>query len=558
MRRTNSLLLLLIICYAPLATIATATHDGKSQHSTSSWPSTPEWGTLGPTTTTTTTTTSSSADDWENKENHQGVCDVDDEVDIAIIGAGPAGLATAIGLLRSFKSPQRQESQATNLKIRIYERSPELRTESQGMLSLWSCGMAFLSRIHPDLPQVVQEAGCPLETSTRIKVVKTSKDDGTTGGGNDGDENYITKNEKVEVKAEPGTTLIRWHSLCVVLANLLSDMLRRERNESEETILIGSHSLVTYKEIKGTEGNGGTSSDGVLLKFENGNIVRAKIVIGSDGTFSSVRRTMHPNDRPIYFGQMNWNAIIPTNTLEESARPKPNGVTYLSHDDDEPARWTAFVNDCGGNHTFFQLRITDMEKARALSGSKGRGGLGLRGVKDSLFPIVKMSSHLTSVFEALPEEIIFERAIVGCSPLSTWLSPGGRVALLGDAAHGMHPAPGQGANQALGSAATLVECIQSSFRKYLDEGKKVESLEWLVDGLKAYDADRRPRMDWLQRYVNMIGCRQSSGAGFPLDTDSGALWAKWVLSEDHVPPPNEGRDIVKSFDPLSIPEVSLL
>ena len=163
-----------------------------------------------------------------------------------------------------------------------------------------------------------------------------------------------------------------------------------------------------------------------------------------------------------------------------------------------------------------------------------------------------------SVFEALPEEIIFERAIVGRLPLSTWLSPGGRVTLLGDAAHGMHPAPGQGANQALGSAATLVECVQSSFQKHLDEGKDVDSLEWLVDGLQTFDADRRPRMDWLQRCVNMIGCRQSSGAGFSLDTDIEALWTKWFRSEDHVPPPNEGRDIVQSFDPLSIPEVSLL
>ena len=74
--------------------------------------------------------------------------------------------------------------------------------------------------------------------------------------------------------------------------------------------------------------------DAVLLRFENGNIVRAKIATGADGTLSSVRKTMHPSDRPLYSGQMKWNAIAPTNTLPKDARPPINGVKMITYEGD--------------------------------------------------------------------------------------------------------------------------------------------------------------------------------------------------------------------------------
>eukprot|EP00951_Prasinocladus_malaysianus_P050228 scaffold678214_cov51-Prasinocladus_malaysianus.AAC.1 len=64
--------------------------------------------------------------------------------------------------------------------------------------------------------------------------------------------------------------------------------------------------------------------------------------------------------------------------------------------------------------------------AMALSGNKGRGGLGLAGVKQQLLDLVKCSDRVTRVVESTPEETIFERCIIGRQTAPSWLSPGGR------------------------------------------------------------------------------------------------------------------------------------
>ncbi len=66
---------------------------------------------------------------------------------------------------------------------------------------------------------------------------------------------------------------------------------------------------------------------------------------------------------------------------------------------------------------------------------------------------------IAAIIQATPESIIFERALYDRLPLSRWSSPGGRLLLLGDAAHAMHPGPGQGARSAFEDAHALAEAL---------------------------------------------------------------------------------------------------
>mmetsp|Transcript_3130 Transcript_3130/g.4749 ORF Transcript_3130/g.4749 Transcript_3130/m.4749 type:complete len:87 (+) Transcript_3130:836-1096(+) len=68
-----------------------------------------------------------------------------------------------------------------------------------------------------------------------------------------------------------------------------------------------------------------------------------------------------------------------------------------------------------------------------MSGSSGRGGLGLKGIKEALSEVASPSPVLLRAIEETPEERIFERCIIGRNPASTWISTGGRVALVDNA-----------------------------------------------------------------------------------------------------------------------------
>jgi 2-polyprenyl-6-methoxyphenol hydroxylase-like FAD-dependent oxidoreductase len=205
----------------------------------------------------------------------------------------------------------------------------------------------------------------------------------------------------------------------------------------------------------------------------------------------------------------------------------------------------AMLNDGGNGYTFFQLRVSDSEKALALSGNEGRGGLGLTGVKERLLPVVKPCEAVSLAVEAIPESQIFERSIVGCLPARTWLSSGRRVALVGDAAHGMHPNIGQGANTAFGSAASLVKAIAEC------------GGDW-KGGLIVYENERKPRADLVQRFANLMGCSQSTGKDL-LSREAVLQMLEWVVTNDPKNLPSEDAlELLRQFDPCSQDGVSLI
>ena len=428
----------------------------------------------------------------------------DETVEIAIIGGGLAGLALAVGLSRA------------KIPFRLYEKAPKLRTFSQGMLVVEVNGLKALQSIHPDLPDKVLESGALMKSIHSIAI----DDSGiaTTREGNGIDEERRLKYDGL------APVLIRWSALQNVLASFLP-----------------ADSIVAGKSINAFE----ETDDNVIVRFDDGHFLKCNCLIGCDGTFSVVREQMLKSidDRPVFFGQMNWNAIVPTDSLPVGLMNENQVRVIMSSGN---PRWSTFINDCGGGYTFWQLRVTDPNMSMQLSKSNGRGGLGLVGIKDTILDIVAASEDMQAVIQATPEAIIFERAIVGRTVASSWRSTRGRVTLVGDAAHGVHPVVGQGANLAFESVKYLIDEIVNC------------TGDWKA-GFESYENKRRKRVDLIQTYCNFVGCIQATGSSTELSQSLRKEVTDWIhrcdLNED---PPNEMLELIKDFDLLAQPCVSLL
>ncbi|KAL6758981.1 hypothetical protein V8C86DRAFT_2585754 [Haematococcus lacustris] len=94
------------------------------------------------------------------------------------------------------------------------------------------------------------------------------------------------------------------------------------------------------------------------------------------------------------------------------------------------------------------------------------GGLGVPGSKARVLKLLEEAGYedVARVVQATPEADIFERAMLDRIPLDELgaglTAAGGRLLLLGDAAHAMHSGPGQGGRMAFEDAHQLVEAVQ--------------------------------------------------------------------------------------------------
>lgn len=200
------------------------------------------------------------------------------------------------------------------------------------------------------------------------------------------------------------------------------------------------------------------------------------------------------------------------------------------------------------------------KEALAMSGNFGRGGLGLPGVKESLLQFLDShdnnegSADVAATIQAIPEEQIFERSIVGRNPLTTWLSISGRVALVDDAAHGMHPNIGQDANSAFVSAAAVVQAMEKQHQQQRD----VTTAPGWTAALAEYEAFRKPQADLVQQFANAMGILQSTGKQY-VSQKTMFETIDWIAHNETVSTcPEETVEFLKRFDPLQKPGISLL
>jgi 2-polyprenyl-6-methoxyphenol hydroxylase-like FAD-dependent oxidoreductase len=196
------------------------------------------------------------------------------------------------------------------------------------------------------------------------------------------------------------------------------------------------------------------------------------ILIAADGIHSAVRRQLYPAEgAPDFAGQLVWRAatqaapILDGRTMIIAGNFHQRFVAYpIGHLDDTGRMLTNWIA---------QMSIPDVAPPREDWNRKVTKERFYDAFGAWKFPWLDVP-HLIEQTEQ-----VFEFPLVDRNPVGRWSF--GRVTLIGDAAHPMHPTGSQAGSQAIIDARALTAALLSTTDP--------------VDALEHYDAQRRPAMN---------------------------------------------------------------
>ncbi|MGC1299889.1 MAG: FAD-dependent monooxygenase [Alloacidobacterium sp.] len=210
----------------------------------------------------------------------------------------------------------------------------------------------------------------------------------------------------------------------------------------------------------------------VQLHFANGNSAEVDILVGADGQRSIVRRYVVGEERAAYSGTSGFRGIVPvrvlpslpdSHALQFWMGPKAHLLHYPIGPSGSDINFLAVVE--GPSSWTEENWVAPVTHDEAIAAFKGW--------------------HPAFVEMICAVVHNFRWGLFAVRPLQTWQR--GRVVLLGDAAHGMLPHHGQGANLTIEDAITLAELLNTC------------GFEEFDDAMQRYPTLRRGRTRIVQR-----------------------------------------------------------
>lgn len=351
---------------------------------------------------------------------------------VVVAGGGIGGLSTAIALRRR------------GIEVVVLERAAEFPEVGSGLV-LSPNGMKAVAALGSDVDDDVRAAG---------KVY-----------GTDHVSRFLTAGGKRLAQVSFADSERTWGApIMGILRSRLQEVLLRHAVKSGADVRTGA--AVTGLQGTGHAGAGGA----VAASLADGTTVDGDLLVGADGLRSVVRAGLLADGDPVYRGFTAVRGVGPA-----PARDPDGFITY------GPGT-VLFASGVSGAQVYWVASITAPRDVWPRKGNDGahRDVLALlEGWHPGATALVAASDPAGYVLTD-----VYDR---DCAP--TWY--GGRVVLLGDAAHPMVYTMGQGANTTLEDAVVLASHLGGT--------------SGLDAALAGYNADRAPRLAKIVKQSRMIG-----------------------------------------------------
>ncbi|MGY3230943.1 2-polyprenyl-6-methoxyphenol hydroxylase-like FAD-dependent oxidoreductase [Luteibacter sp. HA06] len=200
--------------------------------------------------------------------------------------------------------------------------------------------------------------------------------------------------------------------------------------------------------------------EGVQVQLENGETLQADLLIGADGVYSEVRRHLLPGfDAQHHQGHHAWRGLLPS-----GIEPTESSVLTVGRDGTRGG----YARIANGQVMWM---VNQFDSAEPSSDKKAEAVM-----RAGLLQGVGGDNALVRLIEATPESAILHNPIMFVPELPSWTSA--RVALIGDAAHGLSPHIAAGGTLGVEDVRVLTRALTS--------GRS------LSQALTAYERNRMP------------------------------------------------------------------